>query len=61
MGFWLTPQTLHNLEVDTGPTRVKAWFAKRDVGLDLSFRRVRMEQLNEVLAGDRARAERATS
>jgi len=55
--FLADPDALHDLEVDTGPTRIKAWFAKRDVGLDLSFRRVRIEELNEALAEDRQRGE----
>jgi uncharacterized coiled-coil protein SlyX len=55
--FLADPDALHDLEVDTGPTRIKAWFAKRDIGLDLSFRRVRMEELNEALTEDRQRAE----
>ena len=31
------PALLHDLEVATGATRIKAWFAKRNVGLELSF------------------------
>jgi hypothetical protein len=55
--FLADPNALHDLEVDTGPTIIKAWFAKRNVGLDVSFRRLRIEELNEVLAEDRLRAE----
>jgi hypothetical protein len=55
--FLADPDVLHDLEIDTGPTKVKAWFARRDVGLDLSFKRVTLDELNGVMAEDRRRAE----
>jgi hypothetical protein len=52
-------EKLHDLEVDTGPTKVKAWFPERKVGLDLSFRRLTVDELDAVLKPDRERSEEA--
>jgi len=54
--FVADPVALHDLEVNTGSTKIKAWFAKGDVGLQLFFKRLTMEELNEVLIKDRQRA-----
>ena len=52
--------SVHDLEVDTGATRVKAWFAPRDVGIELRFTRVTLDELGATLADDRERAEKAS-
>lgn len=55
--FVAYPEKLHDLEVDTGPTKVKAWFAERKVGLELSFNRLTVDELGAILELDRQRGE----
>src|SRR5438105_10427055 len=42
--------------LNTAPTSVKIWLSERDIGMELSFRRITVEQLDEVLARDHERA-----
>ncbi|UCE61731.1 MAG: HNH endonuclease [Phycisphaerales bacterium] len=50
--FEAQPDDLHDLEVNTGSTRVKIWFGKRKLGLDLSFKRITMSDLQARLEAD---------
>ena len=54
--FTADPTQIYDLVVNTAPTAVKIWLSQRDVGMDLSFRRITLQELNEVLAQDRQRA-----
>jgi len=49
---------LYDLEVDTGATRIKIWFDRRKVGLDVGFSRVSPENLVAILDADEARVEK---
>jgi hypothetical protein len=41
----------------TGGTRLKFWLSRRNIGLELSFRRVTVAELSAILGTDRVRAE----
>jgi hypothetical protein len=56
--FEVDPSRLYDLEANTGGTRLKFWLSKRNIGLDLSFKRVTMPELSAILDSDRLRAER---
>jgi len=56
-GFQSDPATLHNLQCKASGTLIKIWFAPRDIGLDLSFRRLTMDELSDILQTDKKRAE----
>lgn len=60
-GFECTPSLLHDLETDTGKTKVKMWFKKLDIGLDLSFRRITIDELKESLAEDKLRSDKQSA
>jgi hypothetical protein len=55
--FEADSRRLFDLEVNTSATRLKFWLAQRKIGLDLSFKRVTMEQLSQVLQADHLRAD----
>jgi hypothetical protein len=55
--FETEPEKLCDLEVNCGASKVKVWFAPREVGLELSFKRVTWSELAGILAIDRARAQ----
>ena len=48
---------LYDLDVDTGATHLRIWFAQRKVGLDVDFSRLIPAELDEILQRDKARAE----
>jgi len=55
--FEAYPDNIHDMFVATRKGRVKVWLAaKDDIGLDLSFRRLSLDELEEVLETDRTRA-----
>lgn len=56
--FEADPAEVYDLTVDTAPTSMKIWFAEREIGMELSFRRITLEKLDEVLTGDRARSQK---
>jgi hypothetical protein len=58
--FEADPSQLHDLSLDTAPTHIRVWFSKRDIGMELSFHRVILEELEKILAIDRDRASRAS-
>jgi hypothetical protein len=47
--FRSDPATLHDLSCIAGGTRIKIWLAPRDIGLDLSFQRLTMDDLSNIL------------
>ncbi|HBO45040.1 MAG TPA: hypothetical protein DD670_14145 [Planctomycetaceae bacterium] len=49
--------TLHDLSCTASATRIKVWFAPRDIGLDLSFQRLTLDDLSRILQTDKERAE----
>jgi hypothetical protein len=55
---WFTayPSNVHDMTVKPKTRDVKVWLDKEDVGLDLSFRRVRIEDLEMMLKEDRERS-----
>jgi len=57
---WLTafPKNIHDMIVTPKTKEVKVWLAQEDVGLELSFRRVSMADLDKMLARDRERQEK---
>jgi hypothetical protein len=54
--FEADPAHIHDLVLDTAPTKVKIWIAKREIGLELSFRRITADELDTFLAEDHRRA-----
>lgn len=57
--FWADPSRLYDLEASTGGTKLKFWLARRNIGLDLSFQRVTLDELSATLEADRRRAKKA--
>jgi hypothetical protein len=55
--FEADPSRLYDLETNTGGTRLKFWLARRNIGLDVSFKRATMAELSAILEADRRRAE----
>ena len=55
--FQSDPLTLHDLSCTASATRIKVWFAPRDIGLDLSFQRLTVDELSRILQTDKERAE----
>jgi hypothetical protein len=55
--FEADPSGLHDLEINLSATRVTVWLANRDIGMDLSFRRITVDELGTILAKDREKAE----
>jgi hypothetical protein len=55
--FEADPSRLYDLEASTGGTQLKFWLARRHVGLDLSFKRLTLDELTATLQTDRLRAE----
>lgn len=55
---WLTayPANVHDMIVPPKTKRIKVWLDKEDVGLDLSFKRVTVSELDQLLSQDRERA-----
>ena len=51
------PEEIFDLEVNTGATRVRLWLDHLRLGLDLSFKRLSVDELSEQLARDKQRAE----
>ena len=56
--FEADPSLLHNLEVNTGGTKLKFWLSPRNIGLKLSFKRITIDELSIALETDRRRAEK---
>jgi hypothetical protein len=54
---WLTafPNNIHDMIVTPKTKELKVWLAQEDVGLQLSFRRVSMSELDKMLTSDRER------
>ena len=55
--FQSDPLTVHDLSCNASATRIKVWFAPRDIGLDLSFQRLTVDELSVILQTDKERAE----
>ena len=55
--FQSDPLTLHDLSCTASATRIKVLFKPRDIGLDLSFQRLTVEDLSGILQADKQRAE----
>jgi hypothetical protein len=57
---WLTafPKNIHDMIVTPKTKDVKVWLAQEDVGLELSFRRISMPELDKMLTQDRERQEK---
>lgn len=55
--FEADPSRLYDLETSTGGTRLKFWLSQRDIGLELSLKRVTLAELSAILEADRLRAE----
>jgi hypothetical protein len=57
---WFTayPRNVHNMIVTPKTKEVKVWLEEEDVGLEFSFKRITMAELDEVLAWDREKAEK---
>lgn len=55
--FEAYPANIHDLAVATRKGHVKVWLEPRDVGLDLSYKRVTLDELGGILSKDRERAE----
>ena len=55
--FQSATATIHDLHCNASGTRIKIWFAPRDIGLDLSFARLTMDGLGDILETDKKRAE----
>lgn len=57
---WLTayPANVHDMIVTPKTKEVKIWLDKEDVGLELSFRRVTIRELDQLLSRDRERQEK---
>jgi hypothetical protein len=55
--FQSDPATLHDLKCNASATSIKIWFAPRDIGLDLLFARITIDELDDILARDKKRAE----
>jgi hypothetical protein len=55
---WFTayPSNIHDMTVMPKTREMKVWLGKEDVGLELSFRRIPMEALTEMLIADNGRA-----
>lgn len=56
--FEADPSRLYDLEINTSGTKLKFWLSQRNIGLDLSFKRVPMHELSTILEADRLRAEK---
>jgi hypothetical protein len=56
--FEADPTQIHDLVLNTAPTSVKIWLSDRNVGMELSFRRMTLQQVDKLLARDRERARR---
>ncbi|MCO6438067.1 MAG: hypothetical protein J5J06_13320 [Phycisphaerae bacterium] len=55
--FQSDPAALHDLKCKASATSIKVWLAPRDIGLDLTLKRITIDDLDGVLARDRERAE----
>ncbi|KKM71059.1 hypothetical protein LCGC14_1434450 [marine sediment metagenome] len=55
------PANIHDMTVTPKTKEVKVWLDKEDVGLQLSFRRITVTELDRMLGRDRERAERIAS
>lgn len=55
--FQSDPASLHDLSCTVGAKSVTVWFGQRDIGLKLSFNRMTMDGLSDLLVSDRKRAE----
>lgn len=51
--FEADPKRLYDLEASTGGTRLKFWLSRRNIGLELTFERVTMGELSNMLEADR--------
>lgn len=50
--FECDPSLIHDLETNTGATSIKIWFARRNIGLDLSVSRLTINELETVITKD---------
>jgi hypothetical protein len=53
----LNPRDTYDFSATASQKEVKLWFAKRDIGIDLSFDRIPLSELEAVLAKDREPSE----
>ena len=56
---WFTayPSNIHDLTVTAKTRDVKVWLDKEDVGLELSFRRISMDELDKMITADGERGD----
>lgn len=57
--FQSDPSSLHDLKCNASANSIKIWFAPKDIGLDLSFSRITIDELDSRLVSDRERTERS--
>ena len=55
--FDASPGDVHDLDVATRKGRVRVWLARRDIGLDLSFKRLTLQELEIKLSQDHDRCD----
>jgi hypothetical protein len=55
---WLTayPDNIHDMIVTPKTKEIKVWLTQDDIGLELGFKRISMEELDGILSQDRERA-----
>ena len=60
---WLTayPANVHDMIVTPKTKEVKIWLDKENIGLELSFKRITMAELDQLLTRDRERIEKVAS
>jgi hypothetical protein len=56
--FEAYPQNIHDLEVAARKGSVRVWLTSSDIGLELKFDRITLDELDGILASDRSRSEK---
>lgn len=56
-GFQAAPASISDLECNASATRIRLWFAPRDIGIDLSFKRITTDEFVAMLRDDKQLAE----
>jgi hypothetical protein len=59
--FEAFPQNLHDLEVTVGKKTIRVWFMPANLGLEVSFARISLQQLHTIIERDEMRTTKKTS
>ena len=59
--FMAYPENIHDLSIAARKGSVKVWLASANIGLEVTFARITLDELDDVLAKDRERAEARSS